>query len=129
MDIRHDWTTGRVEDLYHLPLTELLFQAQTVHRRYHDPEIVQRCTLLSIKTGGCPEDCAYCPQSARYHTGVERDDLLTPEPVLGVRMGQRVFAWAPRGAKCTTVPRSTPCSRWLRMWPRWAWRCAPRSAC
>ena len=89
MDIRHDWTTGRVEDLYHLPLTELLFQAQTLHRRYHDPETVQRCTLLSIKTGGCPEDCAYCPQSARYHTGVERDDLLTPEAVLAAARAAR----------------------------------------
>jgi biotin synthase len=81
-EIRHDWTTERVEALYHLPLTELLFQAQTVHRRYHDPETVQRCTLLSIKTGGCPEDCAYCPQSARYHTGIEREELLKPEAVL-----------------------------------------------
>jgi len=89
MDIRHDWTTGRVENLYHLPLTELLFRAQTVHRRHHDPETVQRCTLLSIKTGGCPEDCAYCPQSARYHTGVERDDLLTPEAVLAAARAAR----------------------------------------
>jgi biotin synthase len=81
-DIRYDWTTERVEALYHLPLTELLFQALTVHRRFHDPESVQRCTLLSIKTGGCPEDCAYCPQSARYSTGVEREDLMKPEAVL-----------------------------------------------
>jgi biotin synthase len=81
-EIRHDWTTERVEALYHLPLTELLFQAQTVHRRYHNPETVQRCTLLSIKTGGCPEDCAYCPQSARYNTGVEREELIKPEAVL-----------------------------------------------
>jgi biotin synthase len=81
-DIRHDWTTEHVEALYHLPLTELLFQAQTVHRRHHNPETVQRCTLLSIKTGGCPEDCAYCPQSARYDTGVEREELLKPEAVL-----------------------------------------------
>ena len=82
MDIRHDWTTERVEELYHLPLTELLFRAQTLHRRFHDPDTVQRCTLLSIKTGGCPEDCAYCPQSARYATGVEREDLMKPEAVL-----------------------------------------------
>jgi biotin synthase len=79
--IRHDWTTERVEQLYHLPLTELLFRAQTVHRQHHDPETVQRCTLLSIKTGGCPEDCAYCPQSARYDTGVAREELLTKEAV------------------------------------------------
>src|SRR5580765_1099313 len=81
-DIHHDWTIERVEDLYHLPLTELLFRAQTVHRRYHDPETVQRCTLLSIKTGGCPEDCAYCPQSARYNTGVAREELMKPDAVV-----------------------------------------------
>jgi biotin synthase len=63
-------------------LTELVFRAQTLHRRFHDPETVQRCTLLSIKTGGCPEDCAYCPQSAHYHTGVARDELMSPESVI-----------------------------------------------
>ncbi|MCM3882012.1 MAG: biotin synthase BioB [Vicinamibacterales bacterium] len=80
--IHHDWTTAKVEALYHLPLTELLFRAQSVHRHHHDPETVQRCTLLSIKTGGCPEDCAYCPQSARYRTGVEREELMKPEAVM-----------------------------------------------
>ena len=81
-DIHHDWTTERVEALYHLPLTELLFRAQTIHRQHHDPASVQRCTLLSIKTGGCPEDCAYCPQSAHYQTGVARDGLMNPAAVL-----------------------------------------------
>ena len=80
--ISHDWTTERVEALYHLPLTELVFRAQSVHRHHHDPQTVQRCTLLSIKTGGCPEDCAYCPQSAHYHTGVARDELMRPESVI-----------------------------------------------
>jgi biotin synthase len=82
MTIRHDWTTDAVEALYHLPLTELLFRAQSVHRAFHDPASVQRCTLLSIKTGGCPEDCAYCPQSAHYDTGVQREGLLTRDAVL-----------------------------------------------
>jgi biotin synthase len=82
LDIRHDWTTECVEALYHLPLTELLFRAQTIHRQYHDPAAVQRCTLLSIKTGGCPEDCAYCPQSAHYETGVARDGLMDPVAVM-----------------------------------------------
>ena len=82
MSIRHDWTTERVEALYHLPLTELLFRAQEIHRQHHDPDSVQRCTLLSIKTGGCPEDCAYCPQSAHYDTGVDRDGLMRPDAVL-----------------------------------------------
>jgi biotin synthase len=81
-EIRHDWTTDEVENLYRRPLTELLFRAQTVHRRHHDPDEVQRCTLLSIKTGGCPEDCAYCPQSARYETGVGRERMLSTEDVL-----------------------------------------------
>lgn len=80
--IRHDWTTESVEALYHLPLTELLFRAQTVHRQHHDPAYVQRCTLLSIKTGGCPEDCAYCSQSAHYETGVARAGLMDPEAVM-----------------------------------------------
>jgi biotin synthase len=82
MDVRHDWTPERVEALYHLPLTELLFRAQSAHRHHHDPQTVQRCTLLSIKTGGCPEDCAYCPQSARYNTGVGRSELMQPEAVI-----------------------------------------------
>jgi biotin synthase len=80
--IRHDWTTERVEALYHLALPELLFRAQTIHREFHDPASVQCCTLLSIKTGGCPEDCAYCPQSAHYDTGVEREGLLRRDAVL-----------------------------------------------
>jgi biotin synthase len=81
-DIRHDWTTEEVEALYALPLTELVFRAQSVHRRFHDPAEIQRCTLLSIKTGGCPEDCAYCPQSAHYETGVGREAFLEQGRVL-----------------------------------------------
>jgi biotin synthase len=89
MTIRYDWTTETVEALYHLPLTELLFRAQTLHRQYHDPESVQRCTLLSIKTGGCPEDCAYCPQSAHYDTGVAREGLMTRDAVLSAARAAR----------------------------------------
>jgi biotin synthase len=81
-DIRHDWSAEEVARLYDLPLTELLFRAQTVHRRHHDPATVQRCTLLSIKTGGCPEDCGYCPQSAHYDTGVAREELMDVNAVL-----------------------------------------------
>lgn len=87
--IRHDWTTERVEALYHLPLTELLFRAQSLHREYHDPDTVQRCTLLSIKTGGCPEDCAYCPQSARYNTGVKREELMSDDAVMAAARDAR----------------------------------------
>jgi len=67
--------------LFDLPFNDLLFRAHTVHREHHDPNRVQRSTLLSIKTGGCPEDCGYCPQAARYHTGVEDADLLTLDAV------------------------------------------------
>jgi len=80
-EIRHDWTAAQIETLYDLPLTELLFRAQSVHRAWHDPAAVQRCTLLSIKTGGCPEDCGYCPQSAHYEAGVAKEPLLERETV------------------------------------------------
>jgi biotin synthase len=83
-DIRHDWTAEGIEEYYRLPLTELVYRAQTVHRRHHDPLTVQRCTLLSIQTGGCPEDCAYCPQSAHYQTGVDPQRLLDRASVLAV---------------------------------------------
>lgn len=80
--IRHDWPREEVERLFALPFNDLLFQAQTVHRQYHDPNAVQVSTLLSIKTGGCPEDCAYCPQAARYATGVKAEKLMSVEAVL-----------------------------------------------
>jgi len=73
---RHDWTVAEVAALYARPLMDLLYAAQSVHRRHFDPNEVQVSTLLSIKTGACPEDCAYCPQSARYDTGVEREELM-----------------------------------------------------
>ncbi len=74
--IRHDWTVPEVEELFALPFMDLIFHAQRVHRAYHQANTVQMSTLLSIKTGACPEDCAYCPQSARYDTGIERETLL-----------------------------------------------------
>ncbi|QWT19783.1 biotin synthase BioB [Bacillus sp. NP157] len=80
--LRHDWTLDEVEHLFSLPFNDLLFQAQSVHRQHHDPNAVQVSTLLSIKTGGCPEDCAYCPQAARYATGVKAEKLMSVEAVL-----------------------------------------------
>ena len=80
--IRHDWTRAEVRALFDLPFPDLMFQAQTVHRRHFDPRAVQISTLLSIKTGGCPEDCAYCPQSASYQTGVAAERLMSREAVL-----------------------------------------------
>lgn len=80
-DIRHDWTLNEIKALFSIPFNDLLFQAQTLHRKYFDPNAVQISSLLSIKTGACPEDCSYCPQSAKYETGVERERLLPIEEV------------------------------------------------
>jgi len=80
---RAAWSTDAVEALYSLPFADLLFRAQQVHRAHHAADAVQLSTLLSIKTGGCPEDCGYCPQAARYHTGVASEAMLSLEAVLG----------------------------------------------
>lgn len=79
---RHDWQRGEIEALLALPFNDLLFRAQSVHREHFDPNAVQISTLLSIKTGACPEDCKYCPQSGHYNTGLEREKLLQVEAVL-----------------------------------------------
>jgi biotin synthase len=80
--IRHDWALPEVEALFDLPFNDLLFRAQSVHREHFDPNSVQMSTLLSIKTGACPEDCKYCPQSVRYNTALEREALMEVEQVL-----------------------------------------------
>ncbi|SFW31356.1 biotin synthase [Sinomicrobium oceani] len=80
-EIRHNWTKEEILDIYNKPLMELLYEAATVHRKHHDPNTVQVSTLLSIKTGGCPEDCGYCPQAARYHTDIEGNDLMSVQQV------------------------------------------------
>ena len=80
--LRHDWRREEVLELFALPFTELLYRAATVHRERFDPAQVQVSTLLSVKTGGCPEDCSYCPQAARYHTGVDATKLMSTEAVL-----------------------------------------------
>jgi len=79
---RHDWTLPEIQAIYEASLPDLIFRAQLAHRAYHCAAVVQGCVLLSIKTGGCPEDCAYCPQSAHYRTGVERRELLSIEETL-----------------------------------------------
>lgn len=81
MENRKNWTKEEVLELYNKPLLELVFEAAKVHRLYHDPKEVQVSTLLSIKTGGCPEDCGYCPQAARYHTDIEKNDLMSVQTV------------------------------------------------
>jgi biotin synthase len=81
-DVRSDWTLAEARALFALPFNDLLFHAQRVHRRHFDPNRVQVSTLLSIKTGACPEDCAYCPQSVRYETHVGREELMDLDDVL-----------------------------------------------
>src|SRR5262245_14419380 len=81
-DVRHGWNLEEVLALFRLPFNDLLYRAQTVHRAQFDANAVQISTLLSIKTGGCPEDCAYCPQSAHYQTGVSADRLMAKDAVL-----------------------------------------------
>ena len=82
VETRHDWTVEEIRALLNLPLPELMFQAQTIHRATFDPTEIQISTLLSIKTGGCPEDCAYCPQSALHEDGVKAEKLMAVEQVL-----------------------------------------------
>src|ERR1700756_37885 len=79
--IRHDWSLEEVRSLFALPFSDLIVRAQRAHRAHHTPNTVQMSTLLSIKTGACPEDCAYCPQSVRFDTGLEAHELLELEDV------------------------------------------------
>src|SRR2546430_14634860 len=78
-ELRYDWTQAEIEGIYRVSVPELVFRAQSVHRQFHAPDRVQTCQLISIKTGGCPEDCAYCPQSAHYEANVERQGVVDSE--------------------------------------------------
>jgi biotin synthase len=80
--IRNDWTREEIAAIYNTPVLELIYKAATVHRQHHDPNEVQVCTLLSVKTGGCSEDCAYCPQSAKYHTDIKVQRLMEVQEVV-----------------------------------------------
>ena len=95
--LRHDWQLSEVEALFDLPFMDLMYRAQQVHRRHHAANRVQMSTLLSIKTGGCPEDCGYCPQSIHYDTGVARDDMLPVDAGGGSGRARR-RPRAPRGS-------------------------------
>ena len=106
--MRHDWTRDEVRALMALPFPALLYQAQTVHRACFDPAEVQVSTLLSIKTGGCPEDCAYCPQSVHHDNGLAAGKLMQVEAVLAE-------ARAARAAGAARV-----CKGWIGSWPRGA---------
>ena len=115
--MRHDWTFGEIEQIYSLPFIDLVFQAQLVHRKHHAPNEVQGSVLLNIKSGGCPEDCAYCPQSAHYKTGVARTELVNVDDALHAasvarEQGATRFCM---GAAWRDVPHGPPFERVLEM--------------
>lgn len=115
--MKHDWALEELREIYTAPFVDLLFQAQLVHRRYHAPNEVQGSVLLNIKSGGCPEDCAYCPQSAHYKTGVARSELVPVEDALAAARAARDRG-ATRfcmGAAWRDVPRGPQFDRVLDM--------------
>ena len=115
--MRHDWTLSEIEAIYTSPLPDLIFRAQQLHREFHRPTEVQGCILLNIKSGGCPEDCGYCPQSAHYKTGVERRELMSVEETLAAARQARDQN-ATRfcmGAAWRDVPPGEPFERVLEM--------------
>src|SRR5438128_764506 len=114
---RHDWTLAEVRAIHDLPLLDLVHRAQTVHREHFGDNRVQLCSLLSVKTGGCPEDCAYCPQAARYHTDVRAEPLMEIDDVLAAARKARE-AGATRfclGAAWREVKDGPPLHRMLEM--------------
>jgi len=115
--VRHDWTLADIEEIYRAPFVDLLFQAQLVHRKHHSPNEVQGSVLLNIKSGGCPEDCAYCPQSAHYRTGVARTELVSVDAALAAARAAQAQG-ATRfcmGAAWRDVPRGPQFERVLEM--------------
>ena len=115
--MRHDWTLEEIAAIYTEPLPDLIFEAQTVHRANHRADQVQGCVLLSIKTGGCPEDCAYCPQSAHYQTGVGREGLIGVEEAMAAAENAKAQG-ATRfcmGAAWRDVPKGEQFERVLTM--------------
>ena len=114
------WSAEEVLKLYDLPFMDLIHRAQQTHRAHFDPNAIQLSSLLSIKTGGCPEDCAYCPQSAHHDTGLEADKLMPLEDVIAAARAPRrpaarsASAWEPPGAAPSRIT-------WKR-WPRWSAR-------
>jgi len=111
VNLRNDWTLAEVEELFNLPFMDLVFRAQSIHRLFQAPNTVQISTLLSIKTGACPEDCAYCPQSVRFDTGLQASELMEVDDVAARAPlkipARRAFVWAPP----TAPPSRRICAR------------------
>ena len=111
------WTVARVERLFALPFPDLMFRAQEVHRAHHAPSTVQLSRLISIKTGGCPEDCGYCPQAKRYHTGVADEAMLDLDTVVAAARAARArrrdaLLHGRRVARAEGSRSRSRCSRW-----------------
>jgi biotin synthase len=115
--LRHDWTVSEIAAIYESPLPDLIFRAQQIHRQHHRADEVQGCMLLSIKTGGCPEDCAYCPQSAHYKTNVTRTDLVSLEELTeaAARAREQGATRFCMGAAWRDVPDGRPFDQVLEM--------------
>ena len=115
--LRYDWEKSEVQAIYETALPELVYRAQSAHREFHAPDQVQTCQLISIKTGGCPEDCAYCPQSAHYEADVERQGLLDPQHVINVAKDavSRGVTRLCMGAAWREAPRSREFEKVLEM--------------
>src|SRR5216684_1343881 len=115
--VRHDWSVSEIEVIYTAALPDLVFRAQTIHREHHRPNEVQGCMLLSIKTGGCPEDCAYCPQSAHYKTAVARTELVPLDELIdaATRASQQGATRFCMGAAWRDVPNGQPFEQVLDM--------------
>ena len=109
LETRHDWTNKDAEELFALPFNDLIFFAQTVHRRYFNANAVQLSNLLSIKTGSCPEDCAYCPQSAHHNADLESESLMNV--AARKNKGQLDFVWGLHG-EIQKIPICRPFARW-----------------
>jgi len=113
--LRYDWTEMEIAGLYELPIPELVFRAQEAHRAFHRPDEIQGCSLLSVKTGGCPEDCSYCPQSGHFRTNVERTELMSLQEALAaaecaLSLGATRFCM---GAAWRSMPRGATFERVL----------------
>src|ERR1700755_3458688 len=114
---KHNWTKEEILAIYNKPMMDLLFEAASIHRVHHNPNVVQGSMLLSIKTGGCPEDCGYCPQSEHHRTGLDREELLTVDQTLAAARRAREHG-ATRfcmGAAWRNVPQGEPFARVLEM--------------
>lgn len=116
-DLRNDWTEEEVWEIFEQPLLDLIFEAASVHRRHHKPGEVQICRNLNIKKGGCPEDCAYCPQAARYHTGVSPEAMMSVETAVEMarEAKSRGVSRVCMGAAWRGLPKGKPMERVLEL--------------